>query len=82
MISHFITLIDRVVPAHSYKFISELQYQLGEEEYQQAPLLIRIETKVFKLNIYFYFIFIIIIIIFIFISIIIIIIIIIIIYFK
>eukprot|EP01124_Arcella_intermedia_P008269 TRINITY_DN151_c0_g1_i1.p1 TRINITY_DN151_c0_g1~~TRINITY_DN151_c0_g1_i1.p1 ORF type:complete len:722 (-),score=138.40 TRINITY_DN151_c0_g1_i1:410-2575(-) len=36
---------DRVSPFHSYKFISELQYQLGKQEYQKNPLLIRIEKK-------------------------------------
>jgi prolyl oligopeptidase len=33
------------VPLHSYKFISQLQYALGNEDYQQQPLLIRIEVK-------------------------------------
>eukprot|EP01119_Soliformovum_irregulare_P023848 TRINITY_DN841_c0_g4_i1.p1 TRINITY_DN841_c0_g4~~TRINITY_DN841_c0_g4_i1.p1 ORF type:complete len:710 (-),score=195.27 TRINITY_DN841_c0_g4_i1:43-2172(-) len=36
---------DRVVPAHSFKYISEVQYQLGKEEYQHNPLVIRIEVK-------------------------------------
>jgi len=36
---------DRVVPLHSYKYISQLQYQVGTQPYQQNPLLIRIETK-------------------------------------
>jgi len=36
---------DRVVPLHSFKLISELQYQLGNETQQKQPLLIRIETK-------------------------------------
>lgn len=36
---------DRVVPNHSYKYIAELQYRLGEQEHQRAPLLIKIETK-------------------------------------
>lgn len=36
---------DRVVPGHSFKFISELQHQLGAEPYQTAPLLIRIESN-------------------------------------
>jgi prolyl oligopeptidase len=36
---------DRVVPLHSFKFISELQYQLGNEEYQNNPLLIKIDIK-------------------------------------
>lgn len=36
---------DRVVPAHSFKYISELQYQLGKEEYQKNPLIIRIDVK-------------------------------------
>jgi len=30
---------------HSFKFISALQYELGQESYQKNPLLIRIETK-------------------------------------
>jgi len=33
---------DRVSPLHSYKMIAELQYQLGEQPNQTAPLLIRI----------------------------------------
>lgn len=33
---------DRVVPSHSYKYISELQHQNG---HQEKPFLIRIETK-------------------------------------
>jgi prolyl oligopeptidase len=36
---------DRVVPLHSYKFIAELQYQLGQNPNQKGPLMIRIETK-------------------------------------
>ncbi|KAK8748757.1 hypothetical protein OTU49_015978 [Cherax quadricarinatus] len=36
---------DRVVPLHSFKFISELQYKLGDHPAQTNPLLIRIETK-------------------------------------
>jgi prolyl oligopeptidase len=36
---------DRVVPLHSFKYISELQYKLGSEPYQTSPLLIRIECK-------------------------------------
>jgi len=36
---------DRVVPAHSFKFISEVQYQLGQMEYQHNPLIIRIDVK-------------------------------------
>lgn len=35
---------DRVVPLHSYKFISELQHKLGKVP-DQNPLLIRIETQ-------------------------------------
>jgi prolyl oligopeptidase len=34
---------DRVVPLHSFKYIAELQYQLGKTN--DRPLLIRIETK-------------------------------------
>jgi len=36
---------DRVVPLHSFKYISELQHQMGEEKYQKRPLLIRIEEN-------------------------------------
>ncbi|XP_042229599.1 prolyl endopeptidase-like isoform X2 [Homarus americanus] len=36
---------DRVVPLHSFKLISELQYKLGNNHTQTNPLLIRIETK-------------------------------------
>ena len=40
------SLTDRVVPSHSFKFISALQYSLGDQQYQKQPLLIRIESKV------------------------------------
>jgi len=36
---------DRVVPLHSFKMISGLQYALGDKGFQKNPLLIRIETK-------------------------------------
>ena len=36
---------DRVVPLHSFKFISELQHKLGSVSQQKNPLLIRIDTK-------------------------------------
>ncbi|KAK3879670.1 hypothetical protein Pcinc_015778 [Petrolisthes cinctipes] len=36
---------DRVVPLHSFKFISELHYCLSSHAAQTNPLLIRIETK-------------------------------------
>jgi len=36
---------DRVVPAHSYKYIAALQRAVGEAAWQRNPLLIRIETK-------------------------------------
>lgn len=36
---------DRVVPLHSFKFISELQHQRGNASDQHLPLVIRIETK-------------------------------------
>lgn len=36
---------DRVSPLHSYKYISNLQYLVGKNEKQIAPLLIRIEVK-------------------------------------
>lgn len=36
---------DRVVPLHSFKFISELQHRVGHLPSQKNPLLIRIETK-------------------------------------
>ena len=34
---------DRVVPAHSFKFIAELQYKLGKQ-LPNTPLLIRIDA--------------------------------------
>ena len=37
---------DRVVPCHTYKFLAELQYQLGNKYYQTNPLLARIDTNV------------------------------------
>jgi prolyl oligopeptidase len=36
---------DRVVPLHSYKMISELQYRAQSLENQTSPFLIRIETQ-------------------------------------
>jgi prolyl oligopeptidase len=36
---------DRVVPLHSYKFVAELQTQLGGRSRQTNPLLIRVEVK-------------------------------------
>lgn len=36
---------DRVVPLHSLKFISELQYKIGKLPQQTNPLMIRIETR-------------------------------------
>ncbi|XP_031336251.1 prolyl endopeptidase [Photinus pyralis] len=36
---------DRVVPLHSYKFIAELQYKVGQSYDQTKPLLIRIDTN-------------------------------------
>ena len=36
---------DRVVPLHSFKFISELQYKIGSLPNQTNPIMIRIETK-------------------------------------
>lgn len=35
---------DRVVPAHSYKFISELQYKLGKK-FPETPMMIRIDSN-------------------------------------
>ena len=35
---------DRVVPAHSLKFIAQLQYKLGKK-LPETPLLIRVDTK-------------------------------------
>jgi prolyl oligopeptidase len=37
---------DRVVPSHSYKFISELQYKLGKYSKQTNPLMLRVQTNV------------------------------------
>ncbi|KRX10335.1 hypothetical protein PPERSA_02752 [Pseudocohnilembus persalinus] len=34
---------DRVVPLHSYKYISALQHELGNKEYQKQPILIRVD---------------------------------------
>ena len=36
---------DRVVPLHSFKFISEIQHVLGDDPKQKNPLLIRIDTE-------------------------------------
>ena len=37
---------DRVVPAHSFKYISQLQYQLGETMNRlDRPLIIRIDVR-------------------------------------
>jgi prolyl oligopeptidase len=36
---------DRVVPLHTHKLISTLQYEVGSKEFQTAPLMVRIETK-------------------------------------
>eukprot|EP00164_Ancoracysta_twista_P001386 GFYU01001808.1.p1 GENE.GFYU01001808.1~~GFYU01001808.1.p1 ORF type:complete len:731 (-),score=242.18 GFYU01001808.1:192-2330(-) len=36
---------DRVVPAHSFKFMAELHHQLRDDPAQTNPLLIRIDTK-------------------------------------
>jgi prolyl oligopeptidase len=36
---------DRVVPLHSYKYISELQHQIGGLGSQTNPLIIRVDTK-------------------------------------
>lgn len=36
---------DRVVPLHSYKYIAALQNAIGRRDSQNAPLLIRIDTK-------------------------------------
>ncbi|KAG4073607.1 hypothetical protein HA402_000831 [Bradysia odoriphaga] len=35
---------DRVVPSHSYKYTAELQYEIGSNENQTQPLLLRVET--------------------------------------
>ena len=37
--------IDRVVPLHSYKFISAMQDGPGRSADQRAPLIIRVEEK-------------------------------------
>jgi len=37
---------DRVVPAHSFKYVSQLQYQLGETmNHLGRPLIIRIDVR-------------------------------------
>lgn len=36
---------DRVVPLHSYKYISQLQHVAGSQAYQKQPLLIRVDVK-------------------------------------
>jgi len=36
---------DRVVPLHSFKYTAELQHQVGGQDHQGNPLLIRIDTK-------------------------------------
>jgi len=36
---------DRVVPLHSFKYMAELQHQVGNKPEQKAPLLIRVEVK-------------------------------------
>lgn len=36
---------DRVVPLHSFKYIAELQHEIGRSKQQTNPLLIRIDTK-------------------------------------
>ncbi|CAG7827571.1 unnamed protein product, partial [Allacma fusca] len=37
---------DRVVPSHSFKFISELQHQIGKCSKQTNPLMLRVQTNV------------------------------------
>lgn len=36
---------DRVSPLHSYKFMAELQYQVGKNSQQKNPLLLMVDTK-------------------------------------
>jgi prolyl oligopeptidase len=36
---------DRVSPLHSYKFMAELQYQVGKNPDQKNPLLLMVDTK-------------------------------------
>ncbi len=34
-----------MVPAHSFKYISQVQHKLGGKEFQKQPLVIRVEVK-------------------------------------
>lgn len=36
---------DRVVPLHSYKFIAQLQYTLGNTVGKDTPLMIRVDSN-------------------------------------
>jgi prolyl oligopeptidase len=36
---------DRVVPLHTFKYCAEIQYALGSQDFQDKPLLARIEVK-------------------------------------
>ena len=36
---------DRVSPLHSLKYIAQLQHEIGEDQSQTKPLMVRVETE-------------------------------------